>query len=76
MRLTLKAVGVIPVWVAAHCQVFPANIFVRGRDPQRRVPNNSGGLSQFRHVPLNKDAWSLSTALSALRLKNGDVLES
>lgn len=45
MRLTLKAAQVIPVWIAAHFQVFQADIFVRGRDPQRRVLNNSGDLS-------------------------------
>lgn len=51
MRLTLKAVQVIPVWIAAHRLVFPTNIFVGGHDPQRRVLNNSSDLLQFQHVP-------------------------
>lgn len=51
MRLTLKAVQVIPVWIAAHRLVFPTNIFVWGHDPQRCVLNNSSGSSQFQHVP-------------------------
>ncbi len=68
MRLMLKAVGVTPVWVAAHCQVFPANAFIRGRDPQQRLIAASA-----RPV---KDAWRLSTVLSALKGKMETFLKA
>lgn len=35
MHLTVKAVKVIPVVIAACCQVFFDNVFLSGRGPQR-----------------------------------------